>query len=161
MPRGYESMHGNPTRIFNYRQKGIIRSAAVGRWTPNPPSATVPADRSQNNTPMNAYLALTIAIFAEVVATSALKACESFTRLGPSLLVVAGYCIAFLFLSITVRSVPLGIAYAIWSGLGSALIVLVAWLIFKQPIDAAAILGIALIIAGCVVLNVFSKASAH
>ena len=110
---------------------------------------------------MNAHIALVIAIFAEVVATSALKACESFTRLGPSLLVVTGYVLAFFFLSITVRSVPLGIAYAIWSGLGSALIVLVAWLIFKQPIDAAAILGIALIIAGCVILNVFSKASAH
>ncbi len=110
---------------------------------------------------MNAYLALTIAILSEVVGTSALKACEGFSRLGPSLLVVAGYGLAFFFLSITVRTVPLGIAYAIWSGLGSALIVLVAWLVFKQPIDAAAILGIALIIAGCVVLNVFSKASAH
>lgn len=110
---------------------------------------------------MNAYLALTIAILAEVVGTSALKACEGFSRLGPSLLVVAGYGLAFFFLSISVRSIPLGIAYAIWSGLGSALIVLVAWLIFKQPIDAAAILGIALIIAGCVILNVFSKASAH
>lgn len=110
---------------------------------------------------MNAYLALTIAILSEVVGTSALKACEGFSRLGPSLLVVAGYGLAFFCLSITVRSVPLGIAYAIWSGLGSALIVLVAWLIFKQPIDAAAIIGIALIIAGCVVLNIFSKASAH
>lgn len=110
---------------------------------------------------MNAYLALTIAILAEVVATSALKACESFTRLGPSLLVILGYVLSFFFLSITVRTIPLGIAYAIWSGLGSALIVLIAWLIFKQPIDAAAIVGIALIIAGCVVLNVFSEAAAH
>ena len=110
---------------------------------------------------MNAHIALVIAILAEVVATSALKACDGFSRLGPSLLVVLGYGLAFFFLSITVRTIPLGIAYAIWSGLGSALIVLVAWMIFKQPIDAPAILGIALIIAGCVVLNVFSKASAH
>ena len=110
---------------------------------------------------MNAHVALIIAILSEVVATSALKACESFSRLGPSLLVVAGYGISFFFLSITVRTIPIGIAYAIWSGLGSVLIVLVAWLIFKQAIDAPAVLGIALIIAGCVVLNVFSKASAH
>ncbi len=110
---------------------------------------------------MNPYVALTIAIIAEVVATSALKACESFTRLGPSLLVVAGYVFAFYFLSITVRSVPLGLAYAVWSGLGSALIVLVSWLVFKQVLDAPAFIGVGLIIAGCVVLNVFSKASAH
>lgn len=110
---------------------------------------------------MNAYVALTIAILAEVVATSALKACESFTRLGPSLLVIAGYVLAFYFLSITVRTVPVGIAYAIWSGLGSALIVLISWLVFRQVLDAPAFIGVGLIIAGCVVLNVFSKASTH
>lgn len=110
---------------------------------------------------MNAHAALIIAILSEVVATSALKACEGFSCLGPSLVVVTGYIFAFFFLSITVRTIPLGVAYAIWSGLGSALIVLVAWLIFKQPIDAPAIVGITLIIAGCVILNVFSKASAH
>jgi len=110
---------------------------------------------------MNAYVALIIAILAEVVGTSALKACEGFTRLVPSLIVLAGYGLAFFFLSITVRTIPLGIAYAIWSGLGSALVVLVSCLVFKQGIDAPAVLGISLIIVGCVVLNVFSKASAH
>ena len=110
---------------------------------------------------MNAYLALILAILTEVVGTSSLKACEGFTRLAPSLIVVAGYGLSFYFLSITVQSIPLGIAYAIWSGLGSVLIVLVGWLLFKQAIDAPAVLGVALIIAGCVVLNVFSKAAGH
>ncbi|MEI6492359.1 MAG: multidrug efflux SMR transporter [Verrucomicrobiota bacterium] len=110
---------------------------------------------------MNPHVALIIAILSEVIATSALKACESFTRLVPSLIVVAGYGVAFYFLSIAMRAIPLGVAYAIWSGLGSALIVLVSWLFFKQALDAPAFLGISLIIAGSVVLNVFSKVSAH
>lgn len=110
---------------------------------------------------MKPHIALIIAILSEVVATSALKTCESFTRLVPSLLVVAGYGIAFYFLSISMRTIPLGVAYAIWSGLGSALIVLVSWLVFKQALDAPAVLGISLIIAGSVILNVFSKGSAH
>ena len=110
---------------------------------------------------MKPHVALIIAILSEVVATSALKASESFTRLVPSLIVVVGYGISFYFLSIAMRAIPLGVAYAIWSGLGSALIVLVSWLFFKQALDAPAFLGISLIIAGSVVLNVFSKVSAH
>ncbi len=110
---------------------------------------------------MNAHLALFIAILTEVIGTSSLKACEGFTRLTPSILVILGYGLSFLFLSIAVQDIPLGIAYAIWSGLGSALIVLIAWIIFKQPIDSAAAIGIALIISGCVILNVFSQTSAH
>ncbi len=110
---------------------------------------------------MKPHVALIIAILSEVLATSALKASESFTRLVPSLIVVAGYGVSFYFLSIAMRTIPLGVAYAIWSGLGSALIVFVSWLIFKQALDAPAFLGISLIIAGSVILNVFSKASAH
>jgi len=110
---------------------------------------------------MNAYFSLVIAILSEVIGTSALKACDGFSRLWPSLVVVAGYGLAFFFLSITVRTVPLGIAYAVWSGLGSALIVGISWLVFKQALDLPAVCGVALIIAGCVVLNVFSKASGH
>ena len=110
---------------------------------------------------MKPHVALVIAILSEVVGTSALKACESFTRLVPSLIVVAGYGLSLYFLSIAMRAIPLGVAYAIWSGLGSALIVLVSWLIFKQALDAPAFLGISLIIAGSVILNVFSKVSAH
>lgn len=110
---------------------------------------------------MNAYVALVIAIVSEVVATSALKACEGFSRLGPSLVVAVGYVVSFYCLSITVRTIPLGLSYAVWSGLGSALVVLVSWLVFKQSLDLPAVLGVALIVVGCVVLNVFSKVSAH
>jgi small multidrug resistance pump len=110
---------------------------------------------------MKPHVALIIAILSEVVATSALKASESFTRIVPSLIVVAGYGISFYFLSVAMRTIPLGVAYAIWSGLGSALIVFVSWLLFKQALDAPAFLGISMIIAGSVILNVFSKASVH
>ena len=110
---------------------------------------------------MNAYLALGIAIVAEVIATTALKASDSFTHGLPSALAVAGYAIAFYFLSITLRSMPNGIAYAIWSGLGIVLITVASFLIYRQTIDLAGLLGMGLIIAGVMVLNVFSKSAAH
>ncbi|MFN6992671.1 MAG: SMR family transporter [Aquincola tertiaricarbonis] len=110
---------------------------------------------------MNGYLALGLAIVAEVIATSALKASESFTRWLPSIVTVVGYITSFWFLSITLRTVPVGVAYAIWSGLGIVLITTVAWLLFGQRIDLPAVIGMGLIIAGVVVLNVFSKAAAH
>lgn len=110
---------------------------------------------------MNAYFALLISIFTEVLGTSSLKASNGFSILIPSLLVFAGYGLAFYFRSIAVKTIPLGIVYALWSGLGSVLIVLVGWLVFEQVIDATGVLGIALVIAGCIVLNVFSKISAH
>lgn len=110
---------------------------------------------------MNAYLALGIAIVAEVIATTALKASDSFTRLWPSLLAVVGYAIAFYCLTLTLRTVPTGIAYAIWSGLGIVLITLASFLIYRQTIDLAGLLGMGLIVAGVVVLNVFSKSASH
>lgn len=110
---------------------------------------------------MNTYLLLILAVVAEVVATSALKSSENFTRLTPSILVVAGYGIAFTLLSMTLKTVPLGMAYAIWSGAGTALVALIGWIVYKQQLDLAAILGIGLIVAGTVVLNLFSKVSAH
>jgi small multidrug resistance pump len=110
---------------------------------------------------MNAYLALGIAIVAEVIATTALKASDSFTRLLPSLLAVAGYAIAFYFLTITLRTMPTGVAYAIWSGLGIVLITIASFLVYQQTIDLPGLLGMALIIAGVVVLNVFSKSAGH
>lgn len=110
---------------------------------------------------MNAYLALGIAIVAEVIATTALKASESFTRLLPSLLVVAGYATAFFFLTVTLKTIPIGIAYAIWSGLGIVLITVAGFLVYRQLIDLPGLLGMALIIAGVVVLNVFSKSTVH
>ena len=103
------------------------------------------------------WLYLGVAIVAEVVATSALKAAEGFTRLAPSVVVVVGYLIAFYFLSLTLRTIPLGVAYAIWSGIGIALISLIGWLVYGQSLDAPAIAGLTLIVAGVVVLNGFSK----
>lgn len=102
---------------------------------------------------MKNWLFLSAAILAEVIATSALKASEGFTRLWPSLLVLCGYGVAFYLLALTLRVIPVGIAYAVWSGVGMVLICLVAWLWFGQTLDAAAILGIVLIVAGVVVLN--------
>ncbi len=110
---------------------------------------------------MNAWMMLGLAIVAEVIGTTALKASESFTRLVPSLIVVVGYGVAFYCLAGVLKSVPVGIAYAIWSGLGIVLITAVAWLLYGQRIDAAGLIGMGLIIAGVVVLNVFSKATAH
>lgn len=110
---------------------------------------------------MNAWITLGIAIAAEVVGTSALKASEGFTRLWPSAVVVVGYAVAFYGLSLVLKSIPVGVAYAIWSGLGIVLITAVAWLVYGQRIDLPGAIGMGLIIAGVVVLNVFSKATAH
>ena len=99
------------------------------------------------------YLYLVIAIVAEVIGTSALKAAEGVTRPLPSLVVVVGYAAAFYFLSLALKVIPVGIAYAIWSGVGVALITLIGWRVFKQRLDAAALLGIGLIVAGVVVLQ--------
>lgn len=108
---------------------------------------------------MENWLFLSMAILAEVVATSALKASDGFSKWLPSLLVVVGYGTAFLFLSLTLRALPMGIVYAIWSGAGVVLITLAAWLFFGQRLDAPAIAGIALIVLGVVVLNVFSRST--
>jgi len=107
------------------------------------------------------WVYLLIAIVAEVIATSALKASAEFTRLLPSVVVVAGYLTAFYFLSLTLRTLPVAIVYAMWSGIGIALIALVGWLFLKQSLDAAALLGIGLIVSGVLVLNIFSKTVAH
>jgi len=106
-----------------------------------------------------AYLAL--AIIAEVIATSALKASEEFTRFWPSVLVVVGYGLAFYLLTLVLRVLPVGITYAIWSGVGVVLVVLAAAVLYKQMPDWPAILGIGLIIAGVVLINGFSKATVH
>ena len=107
------------------------------------------------------WLYLAVAIVLEVLATSALKASEGFTRLWPSLLVVLGYAGAFYLLSLTLRSLPVGLVYAVWSGAGVVLITLAGWLLFGQKLDAPAFVGIALISAGVVVLNFFSRAVPH
>ncbi len=109
----------------------------------------------------SAWLYLLVAIVAEVIATSALKASAGFSRPGPSVLVVGGYGIAFYFLSLTLRTIPVGVAYAIWSGVGVVLISVVGLLLFGQRLDLPALLGIALIVAGVLVINLFSDVSAH
>lgn len=110
---------------------------------------------------MQHWIFLAIAIVSEVIATSALKASEGFTRLWPSVLVVTGYAIAFYCLSLVLKTIPVGVVYAIWSGAGIALIALVAWVFFGQSLDLPAIIGLLLIVAGVVVLNFFSKTVSH
>lgn len=107
------------------------------------------------------YLLLFIAILAEVIATSALKAAEGFTRIGPSIIVVVGYAIAFYCLSLTLRTMPVGIAYAIWSGVGIVLVAGIGAVLYGQKLDLAAIIGLGLIIAGVLVVNLVSKSVSH
>lgn len=110
---------------------------------------------------MNHWLALSIAIVAEVVATTALKSTEGFTRLWPSMLVVVGYGAAFYFMTVSLRVLPVGIMYAIWAGLGIVLVAILGWVVYRQALDAAAIGGIALIVAGVLVINLFSGSVRH
>lgn len=110
---------------------------------------------------MPAQLMLILAIMAEVIATSALKASENFSRPGPSVLAVLGYGASFYLLAQTLNFIPVGIVYAVWSGCGIVLITIVGWIVFGQRLDAAGFLGMALIIAGVLVLNLLSKSSVH
>ena len=109
---------------------------------------------------MNAWLSLSIAILAEVVATSSLPATQGFTRWLPSAVVVVGYGLAFYFLAQCLKAIPVGVAYAVWSGAGIVLITCIGWLVYRQSLDAAAFAGIGLILAGVIVLRLFSKATA-
>jgi small multidrug resistance pump len=108
-----------------------------------------------------AWVYLVIAIVAEVIGTSFLRASAGFTKPLPSVMVVLGYGAAFYFLSLTLTTIPVGIAYAVWSGVGVTLIAAIGWLFLGQKLDAAALAGMGLIVAGVVVLNLFSKAAAH
>ncbi|MEM8248350.1 SMR family transporter [Morganella morganii] len=110
---------------------------------------------------MNGLLSLTLAVGAEVVATSMLRAADGFTRLIASVVVVIGYCVSFWALSQVVRMMPLGIAYAIWSGMGIVIVSAAAYFIYHQKLDLPAVIGMALIIAGVLVINLFSKSSVH
>lgn len=108
-----------------------------------------------------AYAYLGVAIVAEVIATSALKASDGFTRPWPSVVTAVGYGIAFYCLALTLRVIPTGIAYAVWSGVGIVLISAVGWVWFRQALDLPALIGLGLIVAGVVVVNVFSKSVGH
>lgn len=107
------------------------------------------------------YLYLCIAIVAEVIGTTALQMSNGFTRLGPTVVTVVCYAIAFFFLSLTLRTIPTGIAYAIWSGVGIVLIAGASWVLLGQRLDAPALLGIGLIMAGVLVINLFSSSLQH
>jgi small multidrug resistance pump len=107
------------------------------------------------------YALLAIAIVAEVIATSALRASDGFTRWPPAIVVVLGYGVSFYMLSLTLKSIPVGIVYAIWSGVGIVLITLVALVMYRQVPDLPAVAGLGLIVAGVVVLNLFSKMQTH
>lgn len=107
------------------------------------------------------WLFLFAAIISEVTATSSLKASAGFTKVIPSVIVVVGYGLSFYFLSLVLKAIPIGIAYAVWAGLGIVLLALVGWVFFDQTLDTPALIGIALILAGVIIMNVFSKAVAH
>ncbi len=107
------------------------------------------------------YLYLLLAIIAEVIATSALNASSQFTKWVPSLITLVGYGVAFYFLSLTLRTMPVGIVYAIWSGIGIVLVALVGIVVFKQVPDLPAIIGMGLIITGVLVMNLLSKTTGH
>jgi len=107
------------------------------------------------------WLFLIIAIISESIATNSLKASNGFTNIVPSIIALAGYGSVLFFLSLSIRTIHVGLAYATWSGLGIILIAFVGWIWHKQTLDVPAIIGMGLIIAGVVVMNVFSKSVSH
>ena len=108
------------------------------------------------------WLVLFLAIIGEVIGTSALKASDGFTKIVPSIIVVAGYAVAFFFLSLTLKdNINIGVVYAIWSGVGVSLISVIGYLYYKQSLDIPALLGIALIIIGVMIINLYSKSVMH
>ncbi len=104
-----------------------------------------------------AYLYLSIAIIAEVIATTSLKASQEFTRLWPSVAVVVGYGVAIYLMTVVLRTLSVGVTYAIWSGMGIVLVALAGWVIYKQPVDLPAAIGMGMIVAGVAVINLFSN----
>ena len=142
---------------FEHQQASSIQDSSFERLTAvDYGKYTIRRNLTQESRDMP-WLMLFVAIVAEVVATSTLKATEGFTQLWPSAIVFVCYEIAFILLSLTLKKIPVGIVYAVWSGVGVALITLVAWLFLGQTLDAAGLTGIALIIGGVVVINAFSK----
>tara|TARA_B100000902_G_C27080367_1_gene798589 strand:+ start:83 stop:415 length:333 start_codon:yes stop_codon:yes gene_type:complete len=110
---------------------------------------------------MNKWIFLGLAIFSEVIATASLKSTEGFTKILPSIIVFIGYSAAFYFLSLTLDTIPIGVAYAIWSGVGVATITIVSIYFFDQKIDSVSIIGIILIILGVIILRVYGESSVN
>ncbi|CCD41448.1 Ethidium bromide-methyl viologen resistance protein EmrE [Candidatus Paraburkholderia kirkii UZHbot1] len=139
-------------------RRELRQSFARTRLTPSTHSRT---NTTRDTTPMRSTAYMLFAIVAEVVATSALRASDGFTRAIPAAIVIVGYGLSFYLLSLTLRALPVGVVYAVWSGPGIVLITVVAALLFKQTPDLLAMFGMGLIVAGVVVLNAFWKMSAH
>ncbi len=110
---------------------------------------------------MKSWLLLSVAILTEVVATSALKASDGFTKIVPSVLVIVGYVLSFYFLSLALKGIPVGVAYATWAGLGIVLITLIAWVLYGQKLDLGALVGMGFILIGVVIMNLFSNVTPH
>jgi small multidrug resistance pump len=110
---------------------------------------------------MTGYIYLAIAIAAEVIATTSMKAIDGFNKPLPLILVIGGYAIAFWMLTMVVRSIPVGIAYAIWAGLGIVLVSVAALVLYQQKLDAPAVLGMGMIVSGVVVIQLFSNSTGH
>jgi|TARA_B110000908_G_C10137389_1_gene395120 small multidrug resistance pump len=107
------------------------------------------------------FITLIVAVIFETIGTTALQASQQFTKLGPSIIVVIAYAAAFYLLALTLKTMPVGIMYAIWSGSGIVLIAVIGWVVFRQTLDWPAVLGMALILAGIVIIQVFSKSATH
>ena len=110
---------------------------------------------------MKSLLFLGVAILSDVIAKSALQASDGFSKTTPSIIVLVGYGLAFYFLSLTLKTIPVGVAYAVWSGVGIVGVSIIGWLVFKQKLDFPALLGMAFILVGVLIMNVFSKSVAH
>ena len=110
---------------------------------------------------MKTALIFFFAVLSEVTATTALKFSEGFTRLIPSIIVVVGYGLSFYLLSLSLKVIPIGIAYALWSGIGIVLTIIAGMILWREPLDWARVTGIILIIGGILVINLFSKVAAH
>ncbi|MGI2179169.1 DMT family transporter [Shewanella frigidimarina] len=110
---------------------------------------------------MKSWIFLSVAILTEVVATSALKASDGFSKLAPSIVVIVGYVLSFYFLSLALKGIPVGIAYATWAGLGIVLITAIAWVMYGQKLDLGALVGMMFILVGVVVMNLFSNVTPH
>jgi small multidrug resistance pump len=144
--------------MHKFYTRGKMRLICRRRGLPvQEQTAGMPSDTSAHMT----YILLALAIVAEVIATSALAKTDGFTQLWPSALAVVGYGIAFYLLAIVTRTVPVGIVYAVWSGAGIVLVALAGWLLFGQKLDLAAVIGLALIIAGVLIINLVSKSVSH
>jgi small multidrug resistance pump len=107
------------------------------------------------------YIFLIFAILTETIGTTALKASDGFTRFWPSVILVVAYAASFYLLALTLRTMPVGVAYAIWSGLGIVIIAVIGWFVFRQSLDLPAVIGMSMIIAGIVVMQMFSNTTGH